>query len=104
MLGAELRTGFAPEYLFDLLLELRNFACDHVPDEFVVHSEIAMNEPVPHPSGAAPLHLRMPHAHLLRYLLRGLADDLQAVRTKARRNVSSRVNTSAVTDRLVWIR
>lgn len=74
-MGADLRTGFSPEYLFDLLPELRNFACDHVPHEFVIHSEIAMNQAIPHASGTAPLHLRMPCTHLVGYPLRGLADD-----------------------------
>ena len=47
-------------------------------ERVVVHSEVGVDEAIPHPGHRAPLHLRIARSELLWQLLCRLADHLQA--------------------------
>ncbi len=61
-----------------MALQLRSLLLHHVPHELVIHTEVAVDEPVPHPGNQPPLHLRMLRAEPHRELLDRLSDHFQA--------------------------
>jgi hypothetical protein len=54
------------------------FLSRDVPDDFVVHAEIVVNEPIAHTRHRPPVNIRKSIPELNGEFLRGLADDLEA--------------------------
>lgn len=62
----------------NLPLAIGHLLRHHIPNELVVHSEIAVDEPITHPCHAAPLHSGIPRPQLVGNHLGGFAYNFQA--------------------------
>lgn len=62
----------------DLFVEDRDLFSNDAPDQLVIHAEVDVDEPIPHPRHGPPLDGWMLLADLGRDLLRRLSDDFKA--------------------------
>ena len=54
------------------------FVCGHIPDDGVIHAEVIMDKAVSHAGNLSPFDIRLLVSYLLRNLLGGFPDNLQA--------------------------
>lgn len=72
------RRSAAFQDTLDLALQRGDLGVNHIPNQIVVHPEIAVNQSVPHAGHGAPFRPGMRASEALGQLFRGFSDDLEA--------------------------